>query len=384
MCTPSRRSSDADLSEFTTITPRSTPSSPLSNNLESEQIELSTDLTGGAGGPGGTGHSNNNGDDGSGPFRPDDDDSAPADPEQLSAILAENKATIADIPKEILNAYNHNIIPVWAISNYLAARANPLSRVMLAVPSMRDRFLADKLFLLKILIEEGIGLFGKLSAEFEQRRSRFWNEGEFVLTNVIIALLADFGLVYYPAPSLSLVRNTKQSWLQSLSSTLPSNVFQTDRPFTLVQRAGGFFFKFSQLFTVGFVCCFSGVVITNGLVYIREKVDPSYKPETTKQSPFLMSCLYALFLGASSGTRYQLVNGIESHIFPRLFATTPALVEQVATFGLRFGNTFWGSQQWVMFARLTNVQKVKETVQSEPIKADTPGSHAITNDDSDS
>jgi hypothetical protein len=72
-----------------------------------------------------------------------------------------------------------------------------------------------------------------------------------------------------------------------------------------------------------------------------------------------VSALYAVFLGASSGSRYQLINGVESHIFPRLFANTPHLFEQAATFLLRYGNTFWGSQQWVIFCRLTNVQKSK-------------------------
>lgn len=293
----------------------------------------------------------------------DSDSSQPRDDASLSTVLSEHKASINDFPPEVLSAYRANLIPLSAMSNYLIARANPLSRIMLPIGPMRDRFLADRLFLLKILIEEGIGLCGKLSAEYQQRRSNFWKEGEFVTANLIMALLADFALVFFPAPSVSLAGPSKvtqtgiRAWFSKLSANLPSNIFQTDRPFTLAQRAGGYALKASQLFAVGFLCCFTGVMLTNTLVYIRERVDSSYNSKTAKQNPLVMSSLYAIFLGLSSGTRYQLVNGVESHIFPRLFAKAPAIVEQCATFGLRYANTFWGSQQWVMFARFTNVQK---------------------------
>lgn len=291
-------------------------------------------------------------------------DSSDSPDEELSALLHARKATLSDIPADIMAAYRNGMITLDAIANFLTAQANVLSRyLMRAGPGMRNRFLADKLFLLKILIEEGIGICGKLSAEYEQRRSEFWKQGEFVFANLITAILADFALVYLPAPSVALTRAEGTgfgAWISNLSTTLPSNIFQTDRPFTMAQRAGGFVLKASQLFTVGMLCCFAGVIVTNGLVYVREKIDKSYVPKTEKQNPLLVSVLYATFLGFSSGSRYQLVNGVESHIFPRIFANTPRIAEEVTTFLLRYGNTFWGSQQWVMFCKFTNVQKTKE------------------------
>lgn len=357
-------SQQGSASDFLPIAPAgASPQQPYHHVNEGDTSDIAADLASDGIVPpsgGSTGDSGRGDDSGS-------DGGAASNEDELSALLSEKNASINDLPKEILTAYRSKIIPLWAVSNYLVARANPLSRIMLPIGAMRDRFLADKLFLLKILIEEGIGLCGKLSAEYQQRRSAFWKEGEFVFANVLIALLADFALVFFPAPSLSLNRPSSASskgftaWLSRMSSDLPSNIFQTDRPFTLGQRAGGFALKFSQLFAVGFLCCFAGVVITNGLVSIREKVDSSYKPATSTQKPLQMSLLYATFLGASSGTRYQFINGIENHIFPRAFAKAPAVVEQVATFALRYANTFWGSQQWVMFARFANLQKLKES-----------------------
>ncbi|CAN8076436.1 unnamed protein product [Agarophyton chilense] len=294
-----------------------------------------------------------------------DDEAAPSPDTKLSALLRDSNAALTDIPADILRAYREGLIPLSAISNFFSARANVLSRALMGTASgMRNRFLADKLFLLKILIEEGIGVFGKLSAEYEQRRQNFWDEKEFVFANLVTALLADFALVYLPAPSVSLSKASAgkgiMSWISNLSKTLPSNIFQTDRPFTLAQRAAGFTLKASQLFVVGMACCFTGVILTNSLIFIREKLDNNYVPKTQKQNPVLVSVLYAVFLGASSGTRYQLVNGVENHVFPRIFLKTPQIVEEASTFLLRYGNTFWGSQQWVMFCRYTNVQKVKD------------------------
>jgi hypothetical protein len=281
------------------------------------------------------------------------------------SMLAKKGLTLGDLPQDIVQAYHTGLVGAGVLINFLYARANFLSRLLMGTsPGMRNRFLADRLFLLKIAIEEGLGVAGKLSAEYERRRENFFREGEFVVANLISALLADFALVYLPAPSVALSRSSVRSnWLTRLATELPSNVFQTDRPFTLAQRAGGFALKGAQLFVVGFVCCAVGAAVTNGLVYVRERVDKSYKPATQKTNVLAVSALYAIFLGVSSGSRYQLINGIESHIFPRLFANTPHLFEQAATFLLRYGNTFWGSQQWVIFCRLTNVQKSKPAIE---------------------
>lgn len=363
--------------EFQRIAPIVTP------GVEMEETpDISASLDVGAGGSdSGSGDYSRGGGGGRGDGEGKGENNEDSEDSELSALLSQKNATVADIPAPVMSAYRSGVIPLWAVSNYLVARSNPISRLMLLAPPLRDRFLADKLFLLKILIEEGIGIGGKLTAEYQQRRSNFWREGEFVLANVIMALLADFALVYFPAPSLSLTSSATSgattNWLGRLSSSLPSNIFQTDRPFTLAQRAGGFVFKSAQLFTVGFLCCFSGVVITNALMDLRQRVDPSYEPQTAKQNPLLMSVFYGTFLGLSSGSRYQLINGIENAIFPKVFASTAPIVEQSATFALRYANTFWGSQQWVMFARFTNLQKRNEQVEQGTFEGKDEGERTV-------
>lgn len=292
-------------------------------------------------------------------------DGGGASDEALTALLRSRNAALSDVPSDVLGAYERGLIGLEHVANLLVARANIFSRYMMTLGNgMRNRFLADKLFLLKIAIEEGIGVFGKLSAEWEQRRERFWIESEFVFANLLTAVLADFALVYLPAPSVRLTTAKAGSgfgtWLANLSASLPTGVFQCDRPFTLSQRAAGFGLKATQLLAVGFACSFAGIAFTNGIVALRERFDKSYTARTQKQNVFLVPMLYGVFLGVSSGSRYQLVNGIEGHIFPRLFKKAPKLAEEMATFALRYCNTFWGSQQWVMFCRFTNAQKLKD------------------------
>lgn len=317
------------------------------------------DMGGGGGGSGSGSSGSGRGDGGGGEGASDGmggDDEA-----MLAAMLSKRKMALTDLPADIVKAYQAGIVGAGVLVNFLLARANFFSRILMGMgPGMRNRFLADRLFLLKIAIEEGMGVAGKLGAEYERRRENFFREGEFVFANLITALLADFALVYLPAPSVALEGVAEGSgWLKKLAVRLPSNIFQTDRPFTMAQRAGGFGLKAAQLFVVGFACSLIGAAMTNSLVFVREKVDKNYKPQTAKTNVLAVSALYATFLGLSSGSRYQLVNGIESHIFPRIFAKTPAMLEHISTFALRYGNTFWGSQQWVIFCKLTNVQKVK-------------------------
>lgn len=332
----------------------------------------------GTGGDGGSGGSGSGGGGGEGSDDPAGDEEASA-----AAALQSRGFTRADVPADILAAVARGTVTASVITAWARAASNPISRLLMATgPAMRNRFLADELFALKIGIEEAIGIFGKLSAEYERRREHFFAEADFVFANLVTALLADFALTALPAPSVALdgAVSAAKTGLGAWVAGLPSNVFQTDRPFTMMQRVAGFGVKGTQLFVVGFLCCLLGQTMTSGLLLLRQALPspggtrppaavPSVRSAAGEAPPstlevakdkianmVLVSVAYATFLGVSSGSRYQLVNGVEGHIFPRLFKATPKAVEEVATFLLRLGNTFWGSQQWVIFASYTGVQ----------------------------
>ena len=56
---------------------------------------------------------------------------------------------------------------------------------------------------LSLNLQVGIGICTKSSAEFGKRGELFWVELDFVLANVIMALIADFMLVWLPAPTIA-------------------------------------------------------------------------------------------------------------------------------------------------------------------------------------
>lgn len=53
-------------------------------------------------------------------------------------------------------------------------------------------------------LQVGIGIFTKSTAEYSKRGKHFWQEIDFVGANVAMALVADFMLVWLPAPRLAL------------------------------------------------------------------------------------------------------------------------------------------------------------------------------------
>lgn len=330
---------------------------------------------GGGGGYGGSGNDDDDDNDDDHRLRNNDENDDDGGSGGIQALLKSRGFTWDDVAPDVRGAYERGAVSAAAVANYVHSASHPVTRFLMnsTTGGMRSRFLADRLFLAKILIEEGLGIFGKLSAEYSVRRERFFDEIDFVFANVLMALLADFALVYFPAPSVSLGGAARASasagpssgaaiagvrgWIARAAGGLPSNVFQTDRAYSMQQRLACYVYKVAQLFVVGTACAAAGVSVTNALIAVRQRLEPSFKPQNVKSNVLFTSAMYGVFLGLSSGSRYQLVNGVELHLFPRLLRHAPPVAEAVATYFLRWGNTFWGSQQWAVWARLVGAQK---------------------------
>ena len=95
---------------------------------------------------------------------------------------------------------------------------------------MRERLLGDPQFPAKVAIELGIGLTMKLTAEWNKRGKQFKQQLDLVTANVIMALIADFMLVWLPAPRAQLsttAASTKApSALAQFFKNCPDNAFQ--------------------------------------------------------------------------------------------------------------------------------------------------------------
>lgn len=93
-------------------------------------------------------------------------------------------------------------------------------RWLLGFDGFKERLLADDLFLTKVAIECGVGIFTKTAAEWERRRKIFTKELDFVFVDVVMAIIADFMLVWLPAPTVSLRPPLTVSAGRRLSSSM--------------------------------------------------------------------------------------------------------------------------------------------------------------------
>jgi hypothetical protein len=111
-------------------------------------------------------------------------------------------------------------------------------------------------------IECGIGVGTKSLAEWEKRKGAFWNELDFVAADVAMAIIADFCLVWLPAPTLRLgdaksagkfLNSRRVAAFNTFLSTCPDNAFQVatlGQRWTMVQRGTAVVKNGSKLFLV--------------------------------------------------------------------------------------------------------------------------------------
>jgi len=179
-----------------------------------------------------------------------------------------------------------------------------------------------------------------------------------------MALIADFMLVWLPAPTFAIGKPaTKTSSLFSRAfAGCPDNAFQKVpygyTPFTVGQRAGAVVRNGLKLFGVGFFASLLGVGITNGLVGLRQFMDPTFVPLNDPQDVFVMSAAYGSYMASSSNLRYQILAGIvEERGIEVLFKSQPAVCAALS-FVVRTANTFLGSLLWVDFLNILGLQKI--------------------------
>ena len=148
----------------------------------------------------------------------------------VTAILAEAGRQAQSFPDDFAKALLAGKVSTTILKRFIAMEKNFFLGIFFRFAGFRERLLADPGFLFKVGVECGIGVCTKSAAEYTKRQENFWKELDFVLANVIMAILADFMLVWLPAPTL--VYNRTASSTQSVFpwfKTCPDNAFQVRR-----------------------------------------------------------------------------------------------------------------------------------------------------------
>ncbi|XP_002974449.2 protein RETICULATA-RELATED 1, chloroplastic [Selaginella moellendorffii] len=321
----------------------------------------------GDGGGGGKGGGGGGGDDGSGDGDGDDGGSDRAEKEFGSLLSAEEverqvKARGAVLPADLAEAAKASGLRELILTRYLDFQAAPwpLGPAVRSSPILRNRMLADPSFLFKVLTEVAIDSGCATFAEVNKRGKDFWNEFELYMSDLLVGIVMDVALVTMLAPFVQFgAAPASAGRLSRTIKALPSSIFEAERPgrkFSVQQRLGAFFFKALQYGVVGFVCGLVGQGVANSIMVLKRKMGKPGHADVPVPPLVKSALLWAVFMGVSSNTRYQVINGLERVVEASPVAKRVPLVAMAFTVGVRFANNVYGGMQFVDWARMSGVQ----------------------------
>uniref|UniRef100_A0A0E0FZ09 60S ribosomal export protein NMD3 n=1 Tax=Oryza nivara TaxID=4536 RepID=A0A0E0FZ09_ORYNI len=314
---------------------------------------------GGGGDNDGDDNNNNGGGDGEG------DGGAPDNRREALFVLAQLGRKLESLPYDLAAAVEGGRVTGEIVRRFAEMEGSALLRWLLQFQGFRERLLADDLFLAKLAMECGVGVIAKTAAEYEKRRENFVKEIDIVIADVVMAIVADFMLVYLPAPTVSLQPPlaTNAGHIANFFHNCPDNAFQialAGRSYSILQRLGAILRNGAKLFTVGTSASLIGTGVTNALIKARKAVDKELDDEVEDIPVLSTSVAYGVYMAVSSNLRYQILAGvIEQRMLEPLLHNHKLLLSALC-FAVRTGNTFLGSLLWVDYARWVGVQKVQE------------------------
>ncbi|KAM3733896.1 hypothetical protein ACB098_11G172700 [Castanea mollissima] len=321
-------------------------------------------IGGGEGGGGGGGGGGDSGNDDNNNGNSDDGDKERNKEEAVMALLEAGRS-VETVPKDLAAAIEAGRLPGSIVKRYFELEKSVLFRWLLQFGGFKERLLADDLFLTKVAIECGVGIFTKTAAELERRREKFTKELDFVFADVVMAIIADFMLVWLPAPTVSLRPPLAVSAgsIAKFFYGCPDNAFQvalSGTSYSLLQRIGAIVRNGAKLFVVGTGASLVGTGITNLLINARKAIDKSFAGEAEDVPVLSTSVAYGVYMAVSSNLRYQVLAGIIEQRILEPFLHQQKIILGAICFVVRTGNTFLGSLMWVDYARWTGIQKIRE------------------------
>lgn len=277
--------------------------------------------------------------------------------------LAEVGRSLSNIPDDLAFAIESGDIPAMVVHRYFGLENSPVLGWLLRFGGFKERLLADDLFLTKVAIECGVGIFAKTAAELAGRQENFTKELDFVFADLAMAIIADFMLVWLPAPTVPLrpPLSVNAGYLNKFFYACPDNAFQValaGMSYSLLQRIMAIMRNGGKLFVVGTGASLIGTGLTVLLIAARIAIVASFEGETNDLPILPTSVAYGVFMAVSSNLRYQILAGvIEQRILEPLFHEHKFILGTMC-FAIRTGNTFLGSLMWVAYAHWIGIQTI--------------------------
>lgn len=214
----------------------------------------------------------------------------------------------------------------------------------------KSRVAADPQFPFKVLMEELVGLSACIIGDMSCRPNFGLNELDFVFSTLVVGSILNFLLMYLLAPTAASPSVTPK--LVSIFSSCPTGHMFEPGSYTILDRFGTLVYKGLVFAAVGFAAGLVGTGISNGLMKMRMKMDPSFESQNKPPPTLLNSLTWAAHMGFSSNFRYQTLNGIEFLLEKCL----PSLWFKSSVTVLRCFNNVLGGMTFVTLAKLTGSQ----------------------------
>lgn len=276
-------------------------------------------------------------------------------------MLAQLGRKLESLPADLAAAIEGGRVPGEIVQRFADLEKSGLFRWLLQFGGFKERLLADDLFLAKVAMECGVGIFTKTAAEYERRRENFVKELDFVIADVVMAIVADFMLVWLPAPTVSLQPPlaVNAGSIAKFFHNCPDNAFQValaGTSYSLLQRVGAIMRNGAKLFAVGTSASLIGTGVTNALIKARKAVSKDFEGESEDIPIVSTSVAYGVYMAVSSNLRYQILAGVIEQRMLEPLLHHHKLVLSALCFAVRTGNTFLGSLLWVDYAKWIGIQ----------------------------
>ncbi|KAJ8755322.1 hypothetical protein K2173_019120 [Erythroxylum novogranatense] len=216
----------------------------------------------------------------------------------------------------------------------------------------RSRVAADPQFPFKVVMEELVGVSACVLGDMASRPNFGLNELDFVFSTLVVGSILNFTLMYLLAPTAS----ASSAGVPAMFANCPTSHMFEPGAYSLLNRFGTLVYKGSIFAAVGFAAGLVGTAISNGLINMRKKMDPTFETPNKPPPTLLNAVTWAIHMGVSSNLRYQTLNGIEYALAKGL----PPLAFKSSVVVLRCVNNVLGGMTFVILARLTGSQSVEE------------------------
>ncbi|KAA8496794.1 Protein RETICULATA, chloroplastic [Porphyridium purpureum] len=288
------------------------------------------------------------------------DQGGSTDESVIAAMLKSHGMTAADLPLDMAEAMQRGILTTELLSVYLKNVGGLMGWFVRNVKPYRDRLLCDNEFLFKLMVQEVIGNGTQLAGEIVMRGKEIYEELEYVFSDLVIGTVVEAAFVWILTPCIPFpaMAKTSSSAVTQYLRNLPANMFEPSsalRKFSASQRLASLFYVGAQYFAVGVVCGVIGTWITYALITARKALDKSYVQHRPLPAVIPNSVGWGAFMGLSSNTRFQAVEGLERIAARALQNRSEAFLRFVILF-LRFGNNYYGGIQFVQFFRFLGLQ----------------------------